>query len=274
MKGETSQAPKPAPYRPGLDRPTLINSGSGATARDDEAGRERILANLEGRSPRTGTTARGRKRMAMWSFGLVGVGVAVAASYWYVVSSSLPTVQTAAVQNAEATKPVRVAAAGSEAPAMASGAVTVAANAPTAAGAMAAPTAVIENMSPPASNAPAATAATTPAPGSALAPAPVVAAPVGASASSASSAAVPVQAKPEPKAEPKKATTVAAAKPSAAHAKSAAEGGKAANKTVVANSGDRKPAKKTGQADNDVDLIEALIVHTMQSGSDGKGASK
>ena len=271
MKGETSQAPKPAPYRPGLDRPTLINSGSGATARDDEAGRERILANLEGRSPRTGTTARGRKRMAMWSFGLIGVGVAVAASYWYVVSSSLPTVQTAAVQNAEATKPVRVAAAGSEAPAMASGAVTVAANAPTAAGAMAAPTAVIENMSPPASNAPAATA---PAPGSALAPAPVVAAPVGASASSASSAAVPVQAKPEPKAEPKKATTVAAAKPSAAHAKSAAEGGKAANKTVVANSGDRKPAKKTGQADNDVDLIEALIVHTMQSGSDGKGASK
>lgn len=209
--------------------------------------------------------------MAMWSFGLVGVGVAVAASYWYVVSSSLPTVQTAAVQNAEATKPVRVAAAGSEAPAMASGAVTVAANAPTAAGAMAAPTAVIENMSPPASNAPAATA---PAPGSALAPAPVVAAPAGASASSASSAAVPVQAKPEPKAEPKKATTVAAAKPSAAHAKSAAEGGKAANKTVVANSGDRKPAKKTGQADNDVDLIEALIVHTMQSGSDGKGASK
>lgn len=209
--------------------------------------------------------------MAMWSFGLIGVGVAVAASYWYVVSSSLPTVQTAAVQNAEATKPVRVAAAGSEAPAMASGAVTVAANAPTAAGAMAAPTAVIENMSPPASNAPAATA---PAPGSALAPAPVVAAPAGASASSASSAAVPVQAKPEPKAEPKKATTVAAAKPSAAHAKSAAEGGKAANKTVVANSGDRKPAKKTGQADNDVDLIEALIVHTMQSGSDGKGASK
>ena len=269
MKGETSQAPKPAPYRPGLDRPTLINSGSGATARDDEAGRERILANLEGRSPRTGTTARGRKRMAMWSFGLIGVGVAVAASYWYVVSSSLPTVQTAAVQNAEATKPVRVAAAGSEAPAMASGAVTVAANAPTAAGAMAAPTAVIENMSPPASNAPAATA---PAPGSA--PAPVVAAPAGASASSAPSAAVPVQAKPEPKAEPKKATTVAAAKPSAAHAKSAAEGGKAANKTVVANSGDRKPAKKTGQADNDVDLIEALIVHTMQSGSDGKGASK
>lgn len=209
--------------------------------------------------------------MAMWSFGLIGVGVAVAASYWYVVSSSLPTVQTAAVQNAEATKPVRVAAAGSEAPAMASGAVTVAANAPTAAGAMAAPTAVIENMSPPASNAPAATA---PAPGSALAPAPVVAAPAGASASSAPSAAVPVQAKPEPKAEPKKATTVAAAKPSAAHAKSAAEGGKAANKTVVANSGDRKPAKKTGQADNDVDLIEALIVHTMQSGSDGKGASK
>lgn len=269
MKGETSQAPKPAPYRPGLDRPTLINSGSGATARDDEAGRERILANLEGRSPRTGTTARGRKRMAMWSFGLVGVGVAVAASYWYVVSSSLPMVQTAAVQNAEATKPVRVAAAGSEAPAMASGAVTVAANAPTAAGAMAAPTAVIENMSPPASNAPAATA---PAPGSA--PAPVVAAPAGASASSAPSAAVPVQAKPEPKAEPKKATTVAAAKPSAAHAKSAAEGGKAANKTVVANSGDRKPAKKTGQGDNDVDLIEALIVHTMQSGSDGKGASK
>ena len=85
---------------------------------------------------------------------------------------------------------------------------------------------------------------------------------------------MPVQAKPEPKAEPKKATTVAAAKPSAAHAKSAAEGGKAANKTVVANSGDRKPAKKTGQGDNDVDLIEALIVHTMQSGSDGKGASK
>lgn len=181
--------------------------------------------------------------MAMWSFGLVGVGVAVAASYWYVVSSSLPTVQTAAVQNAEATKPVRVAA-GSEAPAMASGAVTVAANAPTAAGAMAAPTAVIENMSPPASNAPAAAAAT------------------------------PVQAMPEPKAEPKKAATVAAAKPNAVHAKSAAVGGKAGNKTVAANSGDRKPAKKTGQADNDVDLIEALIVHTMQSGSDGKGASK
>jgi hypothetical protein len=247
LKGKTSQAPKPAPYRPGLDRPTLINTGGGATARDDETGRERILANLEGRSARTGTTARGRKRMAMWSFGLVGIGVAVAASYWYVVSSSLPTVQTAAVQNADAAKPVHVTAAGSEAPPMAGGAVTVAANAPTAAGAMVAPTAVIENMTPPAANANAA------------------AAPV-----AAPSAPVPVPAKSETTTEPKKPTAVAPAKPSAAHAKASTKGGKNAGKAVVATSGDGKPAKRAGQADNDVDLIEALIVHTMQSNSDGK----
>lgn len=72
--------------------------------------------------------------------------------------------------------------------------------------------------------------------------------------------------------EVKKPVAVAAAKPSAAHAKASPAAGKSAGKTVVAASNEHKPAKRGAQPDNDVDLIEALIVHTMQNGSDAKAS--
>ncbi len=73
----------------------------------------------------------------------------------------------------------------------------------------------------------------------------------------------------------KKPTTVAQAKPQAKPQATQADAKPAAStsKTVVATTAAERKNKKSGQADNDVDLIEALIVHTMQGGApaDAKG---
>ncbi len=267
LKGEHPQASKPAPVRPGLDRPTLIDTGD---ARDDNR-RDRILANLEGRSARTGMTTRSRRRLAMWSFVALAIGGAAVGGYWYGSITSNPTqVQVVHVQTAPAAQPATTVATNEAG--LAASSVTTAETTPALPTAHeAAPAATIENVAPPtATGTP--FAAIMPTPGKDAGATPKVEPAV--SALPAAAAPSAEAAKPKPAAAKRTTAKAVAAAPTKAQAPdrkkattvARADDTAAPKAASAAKPAEAKPARRPGQADNDVDLIEALIVHTMPGG--------